>query len=156
MHDRESLADQRQHAMTKTITCYGRSEIERGIHFRGSYALISIRDPGTPAVDIPKQSCLVDVLELEFHDAEPTSSMTLPSGIKIITEAQAMQIADFVRLTLPSVDGYAVHCEMGMSRSPAIGAAIARHLKQPYEWFWREHQPNRYVYELTLETLENE
>lgn len=141
--------------MAYIITCYSRREVERGISFRGNYALISIRDPGSAAVSIPKQSGLIDALELQFHDAEPTSSMTLPSGIKIITEEQAMQIAAFVKRHRAEVDGFAVHCEQGMSRSPAVGAAIARYLKQPYERFWQEHQPNRYVYELVVEALEN-
>jgi predicted protein tyrosine phosphatase len=141
--------------MDKTIACYSRREVERGIRFKGSYALISIRDPGSPAVRIPKQSGLVEVLELQFHDAEPTSSMTLPSGIEIITEDLAFQIAEFVRRHHTVVDGFAIHCEQGMSRSPAVGAAIARYLKQPHERYWQEHQPNRYVYELTLEALES-
>jgi len=142
--------------MTKTIVCYSRREVERGIRFKGSYALISIRDPGTKAVDIPKQSGLVEVLALQFHDAEPTSSMTLPPGIEIITEDLALQIAEFVRRHHAAVDGFIIHCEQGMSRSPSVGAAIARYLKQPSERFWQEHQPNRYVYELTSEALANE
>lgn len=141
--------------MSKTIICYSRREIERGIRFKGSYVLISIRDPGTPAVRIPKQCGLTDVLELQFHDAEPTSSMTLPSGIEIITEDLALQIAEFVRRHHTAVDGFVIHCEQGMSRSPAVGAAIARYLKQPYERFWRDYQPNRYVYELAFEALAN-
>ena len=139
--------------MQKTIKCYSRRDVERGISFRGSYALISIRDPGSPAVRIPRQSGLVDALELQFHDAEPTSSMTLPSGIEMITEEQGMAIAEFVRRLHTEVDGFAVHCEQGMSRSPAVAVAIARHLKQSDEAFWQEHQPNRYVLELVEESF---
>jgi predicted protein tyrosine phosphatase len=139
--------------MEKIITCFSRREVERGINFRGRYALISIRDPGSPSVRVPKQSGQVEVLELQFHDAEPTSSMTLPSGIEIITEEQAKTVAEFVRRLHAAVDGFAVHCEQGMSRSPAVAVAIARHLKQSDETFWQEHQPNQYVLELVEESF---
>lgn len=153
MHDRAPLIEQRQRPMTKTIACYSRREVERGIRFRGSYALISIRDPGSPEVRIPKQSELTYVLELQFHDAEPTSNMTLPPDIKVITEEQAEQIAKYVRHTHASVDGYAVHCEQGMSRSPAVGAAIACYLHQESDQFWDNYQPNSYIYKQVFEIL---
>lgn len=69
--------------MDKVTTCYSRREVERDINFRGRCVLISIRDPGSPPVHIPKQSGLVEALELQFHDAEPTSSMTLPAGKRL-------------------------------------------------------------------------
>ena len=64
-----------------------------------------------------------------------------------------VKIAGFVKRHLTTVDGFVIHCEAGVSRSPAIGAAIARYLRQPESEFWQEYQPNRYVYDRMCEAL---
>ncbi len=78
--------------------------------------------------------------------------MSLPTGVKLMTADDAAAIWKFVNRYRDDVGAVVVHCEQGMSRSPAVAAAIA------YAWalddapFWRRHQPNRYVYDLMLGT----
>jgi hypothetical protein len=43
-----------------------------------------------------------------------------------------------------------VHCELGMSRSPAVAAAICLGLGEDSTRFFEEYQPNQFVYRLVL------
>ena len=43
-----------------------------------------------------------------------------------------------------------VQCEQGMSRSPAVAAAICKGMGGDDQRFWRNYSPNRYVYEVVL------
>ena len=102
-----------------------RESIERGIIVRSSYVVISIRDPEKPKAKVKKQSGLRDVLYLAFHDAEPAAGTILPSSIVLMTPAQAADIWKFVEKWQNNVGTVVVHCEQGMSRSPAVAVAIA-------------------------------
>ena len=50
-----------------------------------------------------------------------TRGFRLPATIKLMTPAR-----DFVAPHQKSISTVAVHCEQGMSRSPAVAAAIAK------------------------------
>jgi predicted protein tyrosine phosphatase len=124
-----------------------RYSIERGIRVRSSYVVISIRDPGKPEARIPKPSGFRAVLYLAFHDAEPSKTLELPK-IVLMTESQAKKVWKFVRQWEGQVGSIVVHCEQGMSRSPAVAAAICRALGGDHQYFFDEYQPNQYVFEL--------
>ena len=55
----------------------GRYTVEDGIAVRVPYIVISIRDPGRRPARIPHSGGLRGTLRLFFHDAEPSSGMTL-------------------------------------------------------------------------------
>jgi predicted protein tyrosine phosphatase len=128
-----------------------RASIERGIVVRTAYVVISISDPGTRRPSIKKTAGLRDVLHLAFHDAEPTRALTLGEGIVLMTEDQARQAWEFVRAWRGRVGSIVVHCEQGMSRSPAMAAAICRAFGGDDRRFFREYQPNRHVFRLMSE-----
>ncbi len=127
-----------------------RRSVERGVLVRSAYALISIRDPDKPPVRVPQQSGLRAVLSLAFHDAEPAANLRLPEGIALMSDAQAKEIWNFVRQWQDQVGAFVVHCEQGMSRSPAVAAAICRCMGGYERKFWEEYQPNQHVYTLVV------
>jgi predicted protein tyrosine phosphatase len=127
-----------------------RDSIEHGVLVRSSYIVISIRDPDKRKARIPTQSGLRDVLYLAFHDAEPVGNMTLPDDIILMSTDQAKQIWQFVRQWEAKVGAVVVHCEQGMSRSPAVAAALCKSYGGDEACFFREYLPNRYVYRLML------
>jgi predicted protein tyrosine phosphatase len=125
-----------------------RYSIERGIRVRTSYVVISIRDPGKPKPRIPKPSGFRAVLYLAFHDAEPSETLALPENIVLMTKGQARKVWKFVRRWEGQVGSIVVHCEQGMSRSPAVAAAICRALGGDHQYFFDEYQPNQYIFQL--------
>lgn len=127
-----------------------RESVEAGIVVRSSYVVVSIHDPDRPKARIRKQSGVRAVLHVAFHDAEPVASMTLPSGVRLMSVDDAVAIWDFVNRHRDDVGAVVVHCEQGMSRSPAVAAAVARGWGLDESRFWKRHQPNRYVYDLML------
>lgn len=130
-----------------------RKSIERGFLVRSSYALISIRDPDKAKARIPKTAGLRATLHLAFHDSEPSEELELPAEIVIPTEEHAREIWHFVDEHKDNVGAFVVHCHQGMSRSPAVAAAIAVYLGLDDHRFWEEHSPNQYVHELMLKTM---
>lgn len=125
-----------------------RRSVERGLVVRSTYSVISIHDPDKPPAAVPRTSGLHRVLHLAFHDAEPAASLVTPPDIVPMTEAHAEQIRAFVEEELAHVQAMVVHCEQGMSRSPAVAAAIARSLGLDEKPFFARYMPNTYVYKL--------
>ena len=132
-----------------------RDDIECGVLVRSAYVIISIRDPQLPKARIRNQTGLRDVLCLAFDDAEPVASSKLPTSIKPMTGEQAKQIWEFVRKWEGKVGTIVVHCEQGMSRSPAVAAALCRHYGGDEGYFFQHHQPNLYVRRLMIERAKN-
>ena len=133
----------------------GRNEIERGIVVRTPYVVISIVDPQSRPARLRRSAGFRDELSLRFHDAEPSEDLPLPSEVVLMTQDQAKAIWDFVLRYRDRVGTIVVHCEQGMSRSPAVAAAICKALGGNEEPFFRKYAPNQYVYELLLATAPN-
>lgn len=129
----------------------GRADIEAGLVIRGSYIVISIRDPGSRVPRIAKRAGMRAVLRLKFHDMEPpTSGRPANDSLVPMSVADARRVWRFVDQYAAEVDALVVHCEQGASRSPAVAAAVIEvyGLVRP-EWMqWA--QPNRYVYQTML------
>ena len=128
-----------------------REGIEAGIVVRSAYVVISIHDPGKCPAKVRKQGGLRDVLVLAFHDAEPGEGTLPPPGIRLMTADQAQEIRRFVERHKDDVGAVVVHCEQGVSRSPAVAAALCKLMGGDDGRFWREYQPNPHVYRLVLE-----
>jgi predicted protein tyrosine phosphatase len=125
-----------------------RKAIESGFLVRSTYALISICDPGSTRARIRKSSALRATLHLAFHDAEPTANLKLPTQIVLMTEKHAAKIWRFVTRHKDHVGAFVVQCHQGMSRSPAVAAALAVYLGVDERPFWRDYSPNQHVYRL--------
>jgi predicted protein tyrosine phosphatase len=128
-----------------------RESVERGLRLRSAYALVSIRDPDRPKVKVGKSTMMKAVLALAFHDAEPSPGFLLPGNIRLMSFEDAKAIWTFV-LGLPSeVETVVVHCEQGMSRSPAVAAGLCQGMGGDPAKFFQEYQPNAYVLELVTQ-----
>lgn len=97
-----------------------RASISMGLVVRGSFAVISIRDTDKRPAKVRRVSGLKDVLRLAFHDAEPTEGFRLPEQIVVANRKHGQQVCRFLTRSLGRVDAMVVHCEQGMSRSPAV------------------------------------
>ena len=128
----------------------GRDEIEDGLLLRAPYIVISIADPGSPQPRIRPSGLCRGILRLRFHDAEPVVGFISPPEIKQMTQQQALAIWQFVQRHLSDIRLIVVHCEAGMSRSPAVAAAICKGLGGDDSRFFEEFQPNMLVYGLLL------
>ncbi len=130
------------------FTVTDRESVEDGILVRGSYVVISIHDPEKRPARVVRQSGLRDVLRLAFHDAEPSDDMKLPDDIVLMTAEQARRVWQFVQRWEGEVGIVVVHCEQGMSRSPAVAATLCRAYGGDEQRFFNDFQPNLYVYGL--------
>lgn len=96
----------------------------------------------------------VGLLQLSFHDiANERISQTDAYRGLLFTKEQAKEVLDFVKEVLPQIEILLVHCEAGMSRSPAIAAAIAHVLWGPEadKVYFDKYIPNSFVYKTLLE-----
>ena len=133
-----------------------RKTIERGIVAPATYVVISIHDADQPRAKVKAQGGLRDVLFLAFNDAEPVAGVALALEVQGMTPAHADQIRDFVRKHEHDVDLIAVHCHSGVSRSPAVAAAISDALHLDARAFWQLYTPNRYVYHTVADAFDRE
>jgi len=114
----------------------------------GSVCVVSITDVDTePAViNHPEPQ----ILRLCFNDFD----RIIPdrSDLAYFTESHAMDISEFVHRQM--CDNIVIHCEMGISRSPAIAAALANHFGLPEKYKWlREYLANSMVFTIMMNEL---
>ena len=121
-----------------------RSGIEGGLLVRSAYVVISIYDPDRERPRVKKQSGLRAVLQLAFHDAEPPAH----GELLLMSRDQADEIWRFIDEHRNEVDAVVVHCESGVSRSPAVAAALCASFGGDAATFFEEFQPNGHVYQL--------
>lgn len=107
-------------------------------HLTGKVAIISVTDPDEPTVCDDH----ANILRLQFHDLDKIWPQL--TTVTYFDESAAEQIVDFVENN-KTVDHLIVHCEAGISRSPAIAAAICEHLNI-YHSFFKTHTPNTMVF----------
>jgi predicted protein tyrosine phosphatase len=121
------------------------------------YAVISITDPDYPEANLQDDPNCVAVLRLAFHDftEEPEELLRLaPDEIEhfvLPDPHHAREIVRFYREVAPQIQKLVIHCEAGVSRSAAVGAALAHCLRQPDEQFYSRSHPNHRVRRLVIE-----
>lgn len=132
------------------ITTYAKAEIESGVLVARTqpFLLISLRDPGEPLA-LPTAPACVGVLSIECLDHEHGASAM--GGFLL---AHARQIVYAVTSLPPTVAEIVVHCQAGISRSPAVAAALA-HLfgVDDTPFYGYPHYPNRQVYHVMCDAL---
>ena len=111
------------------------------------WACISIvtSDGAWPPIN---QANLLGHLQLAFADILSPDD---PRGFK---REHAHRILDFVRGIWDKIELLMVHCEAGVSRSPAVAAGISLIFLGTDGVFFMPHlyQPNQFVYDTLLET----
>ena len=112
------------------------------------WACISVSSPKLSHPIISKSNLLA-LLQLEFYDAD----LDRPEyeAEHLFNRYHAEQILDFVEELQGKIDLLMVHCEAGMSRSPAVGAAIAKLGWDDDRVFFKQYTPNMKVYRTLME-----
>lgn len=133
---------------------------------RTSHAIISITDPDKELADFAPNQNRIDILSLQFYDLEDIrDEMALEDaaeyvntfGHGLFSNAQAVQIVDFVERIKDKVNGILIHCEAGVSRSAAVAAAIELMLNGSSDRIFndRRYSPNLYVYTKLIQVWQN-
>jgi predicted protein tyrosine phosphatase len=124
------------------------------------YGLVSITDPDAPEAKLQPDPLRVAVLRLAFHDftqtpeefeARMAEAEDQPGEWMLPSAVHAQAIVGFLRSVAPKIEKLVIHCEAGVSRSAAVGAALAHCLRQPDEQFFIRSHPNHRVRRLVIE-----
>lgn len=118
------------------------------INFDTSWAVISIASTKEELPKINENEHLVDVLRLVFADSDDPNFI---GDSEAFSEKDALEILDFIfDKNIKDVDNLLIHCHAGVSRSPAVAAAIEKMLyNDDHKWFGVK-SPNRLVYSTIL------
>ena len=136
------------------IYVYSRSALDAARPHEVPHLIISITSSRGDVARLRSNAMCRGVLRLAFPDAEATSSL-FPEA-NLFSREQAEEIWGFVHQHLLDVRRIIVHCDAGLSRSPAVAAALARVLKgDDAEFFGGRYRPNMRVYRTLLETVPN-
>src|SRR5258708_4006668 len=102
---------------------YSRGAIERVAPHDVPHVVISITSASDDVAKIPTSTECLGILRLTFLDAdEPTTATPGP----LFGAPDARLIWDFVLVHRAQAERVIVHCDAGISRSPAVAAAISR------------------------------
>jgi len=107
----------------------------------------------------------VAVLRLAFHDftqepeefarlvaqADPPLPLDEPRKWVLPSAVHAQAIVGFYREVAPRIQKPVIHCEAGVSRSAAVGAALAHCLRQTDAHFYHHSHPNHRVRRLVIQ-----
>lgn len=125
------------------------------------HAFISIADVGAKHPPLIENEFCCGILRLQFDDVDIARSYDeIPPDViaqyKLFTVEHAQQIKDFVNDTNP--EKIIVHCNMGLSRSPAVMAALYEYYGEPElaGKVFHKYQPNMYVFRTLYSVLHSE
>ena len=151
-----------------------RAAIERTDPIVVPHLFISIRTPGDPLeARLPVNGLTRGVLRLQFHDLDRVPDNPIPligipkeswTADNLFNKKLATQVLDFDRphvehesvlraanLGHTAVRAIFVHCDAGLSRSPAVAAALTRTLLGQDDAYWfKTKTPNMLVYRTLL------
>ena len=133
-----------------SLLALGRDEAESFVP-EVPYLVVAISDPDKPEPEIPRPPHLRGALRLRFHDVGQPRRFQETTDVAMTPE-DARQILSFVREQLPETELIVCQCEQGVSRSAAVAAALSRILQGEDEYFLKHYWPNRWVYNLLLES----
>jgi len=143
---------------------YNRPDIEALEPHNVPHIIVSITTPTDEIARIKTNEHTLGLLRLSFYDID----RVVPVDSDLVEEVRAISgITQFVDDHLfesfhahaildlveahPTAELFIVHCDAGMSRSPAVAAAISNILHGTDEVFFRRYYPNRRVYRAILE-----
>jgi predicted protein tyrosine phosphatase len=133
------------------IFVYSRSALDAVRPHEVPHVIISITSSPDDVARLRLNKKCRGVLRLSFPDAEAPSA--LYAEAILFSREHAMNVWTFVQQHLPETQRIIVHCDAGVSRSPAVAAALARVLNDDdSEFFGGRYRPNMRVYRTLLES----
>ena len=124
---------------------YSRPAIERLPPHDVDHVIVSVTSVTEDRARLPASPHCLGVLRLAFPDADVPGD-TITEG-ELFSEEHADRIWTFVLDHHAEIDRIVAHCDAGMSRSPAIAAAISKALTGDDTEFFRRYRPNMRVYQ---------
>lgn len=130
---------------------YSRRAIESVTPHEVPHVIISITSSSDDLARFPEGDQCQGILRLSFVDAEAPSDRYAES--ELFSDQHALRIWQFVLMHRADIERVVVHCDAGVSRSPAVAAAIAKVLTgDDAEFFGGRYRPNLRVYRTLLES----
>ena len=137
--------------MIKEFYVYSRQMIEYIEPHDVPHVVVSITTPGDPAgAKIKTNEHTLKVLRLSFHDLDHYFPGIEEYEADLFQPAQARLILALVK-AYPEAQRLIVHCDAGLSRSPAVAAAFSKILIGEDAEFFKRYHPNMKVYRTILE-----
>lgn len=90
------------------------------------------------------------MLAIGFDDLDADIRYEIDADRVMMTPEHARRIWRFVRAHREHVELIVCHCEAGVSRSPAVAAAVCHALGGDAAPFFRDFMPNPHVHRLML------
>jgi predicted protein tyrosine phosphatase len=135
------------------IFVYGRSAIEAVKPHDVPHIIISITSGPNDVARLRTTQACRGILRLFFLDADVPSDRHAEADL--FSEEQAARVWSFVLQHRAQIERVIVHCDAGMSRSPAVAAAISRALTgDDGKFFGGRYRPNMRVYRTLLKAYE--
>lgn len=148
------------------VLVYSKATIEAESPYPAAHLIVSVSTPGRDGaqpepVALPIGEATRGVLRVEFHDL-PYMPKDVESQVfsaephlvaSVFTREHAARIADFVLPWIDQVEAVLVQCDAGMSRSPAVAAAIDKAVNGDDAYWFKRYHPNSRVYSILLEEL---
>lgn len=137
------------------IKCMSRKDCEKYLDkINISTIIISIKSTGdsTPfKLTICNNPNVIRIRYFEFDDV--LTDYDFPYNYAI-TKKDSERIAKFVINYKDKIEQIIVHCDMGISRSAGVAAAIAKYLNLNNDRFFKEpYHPNKTCYDMVLSSL---
>lgn len=89
------------------------------------YAVLSFVDVGVDVPRLERHEGFVERLVIHADDCSPDDPPFNGRRLCPLSDAQARQVARFIRANADRVDTLYIHCHAGLSRSPGAALAIA-------------------------------
>lgn len=145
--------------MDRAVLVFNRSTIQTA-NPTDDHIVIQItdtRDTEFPPLSTEAKDSRKGILQLRFEDMDNSPGMygtAVAFDYVLFSEEHAKQILDFVFKEHAQVPVILVHCEGGISRSPAVAAALTKIMGGDDSPLFQIHMPNRRVYSILLKTWE--
>lgn len=118
------------------------------------HLFISITTSPMDEAKIPESPACLGILRLAFFDSDLPPEMDGPDGL--FSPLDARRIWDFVLPSREQLGCIVLHCNMGVSRSPGVAAALCKALGGDDAEFFSRYSPNMRVYRILLDVFEAE
>ena len=140
---RDSIVDELKLSNSLNIIVCNRDKAEsHKFHF--PHLLISISAPNDKP-KLPKNKNRIATLSLEFHDFDRQYD-----GFKLFSKEDALNVFEFLKQN-KDIKNIVIHCDAGISRSPAIAAALAKIFNGDDSKYFEKYLPNMLVYKTMID-----
>jgi len=129
------------------IHIYDRASIESLEPYENSHIIISITTPDDEEADIKIGNSCKGICRFVFSDM---CTLYPDENLRPFSEEDANKAWKFILQHSKDIDLIIVHCDAGISRSPGMGAAIAKVFNGSDDFFFKRFNPNMLVYRLML------